>query len=34
MLWFKDVLAGVGLMVFFASSLLLAGATQSLLIAG
>lgn len=34
MAWFKDVLAGVGLMVFFASSLFLAGATQALLMAG
>jgi len=34
MAWLKDAAAGVGLVVFFASSFLLAGALQSLLMAG
>jgi hypothetical protein len=34
MAWLKDAVAGIGLVVFFASSLFLASAAQSLLIAG
>jgi hypothetical protein len=34
MAWLKDVVAGIGLIVFFASSFFLAGAAQSLLMAG
>ncbi|NIJ48966.1 hypothetical protein FHS84_002337 [Rhizomicrobium electricum] len=34
MAWFKDAVAGIGLIVFFASSFLLAGAAQSLLMVG
>ena len=32
--WFKDALAGIGLILFFASGLILSGAGQSLLFAG
>ena len=34
MAWLKDAVAGVGLVVFFASSMFLAGAAQSLLMGG
>jgi hypothetical protein len=34
MAWFKDAAAGVGLVVFFASSFLLMGSLQSILAAG
>lgn len=34
MAWFKDALAGIGLVVFFASGLVLTGAAQALLSAG
>jgi hypothetical protein len=34
MAWLKDALAGIGLVVFFASSFLLTGAMQSLFGAG
>jgi hypothetical protein len=34
MSWFKDVVAGIGLIVFFGSSFFLAGAAQTLLMAG
>jgi hypothetical protein len=34
MAWFKDAVAGIGLIVFFASSFFLAGAVQTLLTAG
>lgn len=34
MTWLKDAVAGVGLIVFFASSVYLAGAAQVLLTAG
>lgn len=33
MIWLKDAVAGVGLIVFFASSFYLAGAAQALLMA-
>jgi|WetSurMetagenome_2_1015567.scaffolds.fasta_scaffold61919_2 hypothetical protein len=33
MAWFKDIAAGVGLVVFFTSSFLLVGAVQGLLAA-
>ena len=32
--WFKDAVAGIGLVVFFASSFLLTGAVQALFAAG
>jgi hypothetical protein len=34
MVWFKDAAAGVGLVVFFASSFFLMGTLQSFLAAG
>jgi hypothetical protein len=34
MAWFKDAAAGVGLVVFFASSFLLTGALQTIFAAG
>lgn len=34
MAWFKDALAGVGLIVFFASSLMLMSTAQALLVVG
>jgi hypothetical protein len=34
MAWFKDAAAGIGLVVFLASSFFLSGAVQSLLTAG
>ena len=34
MAWFKDAVAGIGLVVFFASSFFLVSAAQSLLIVG
>jgi len=34
MVWFKDAAAGVGLVVFFASSFLLMGTLQAFLAAG
>ena len=34
MAWLKDAVAGIGLIVFFASSFFLAGAAQTLLMAG
>lgn len=34
MAWLKDAMAGVGLVVFFASGLFLTGAAQTLFIAG
>jgi hypothetical protein len=33
MAWLKDAVAGIGLIVFFASSFFLAGAAQTLLLA-
>lgn len=34
MAWFKDALAGLGLVLFFASGLILSGAAQSFFSAG
>jgi len=34
MAWFKDALAGIGLVIFFASGLILSGAAQGFLSVG